>query len=112
EIVLIRNRVTKLKAANKAVSQQKQRKRKRIQKGKVLSFSASQDKSTKNPTTTSSSSKKGRGKVRADRAKLTQRRCSNYGGTRHNARTCEINKDSTVESSSNKNSTITNSTIK
>ncbi|KAF2176955.1 DDE-domain-containing protein [Zopfia rhizophila CBS 207.26] len=47
------------------------RKRKRIQKGGVLSFGAGQDKSTKDPTTTSSSSKKGRGKVRADGAKLT-----------------------------------------
>ncbi|KAF2195799.1 DDE-domain-containing protein [Zopfia rhizophila CBS 207.26] len=88
-----------------------ERKRKRIQKGGVLSFGAGQDKSTKDPTTTSSSSKKGRGKVRADGAKLTQRRCGNCGGTRHNARTCEIDEDSTVESSSNENSTITNSTI-
>ncbi|KAF2184629.1 DDE-domain-containing protein [Zopfia rhizophila CBS 207.26] len=90
-MVLIRDRVAELEAANKA------------------------DKSTKDPTTTSSSSKKGRGKARADGAKLTQRRCSNYSnysGTRHNARTCEINEDSTIESSSNKNSTITNSTIK
>ncbi|KAF2192032.1 hypothetical protein K469DRAFT_719093 [Zopfia rhizophila CBS 207.26] len=71
EMVLIRNHVTKLKVANKAVSQQKQRKRKRIQKEKVLSFSTGQDKSTKDPSTTSSSSKKGYGKVRADRAELT-----------------------------------------
>ncbi|KAF2174941.1 hypothetical protein K469DRAFT_703968 [Zopfia rhizophila CBS 207.26] len=49
EIVLIRDRVAELKAANKA----------RIQKGRVLSFSTSQDKSTKNPSTASSSSKKG-----------------------------------------------------
>ncbi|KAF2179169.1 hypothetical protein K469DRAFT_717441 [Zopfia rhizophila CBS 207.26] len=111
DMVLIRDRVAELEAANKAVSQRKQRKRKRIQKEEVLSFGAGQDKSTKDPTTTSSSSKKGRGKARADGAKLTQRRCSNYGETRHNARTCEINEDSTIESSSNKNSTITNSTI-
>ncbi|KAF2185334.1 DDE-domain-containing protein [Zopfia rhizophila CBS 207.26] len=111
DMVLICDRVAELEAANKAVSRRKQRKRKRIQKERVLSFGAGQDKSTKDSTTTSSSSKKGRGKVRVDGAKLTQRRCGNCGGTRHNARTCEINKDSTIESSSNENSTITNSTI-
>ncbi|KAF2179292.1 hypothetical protein K469DRAFT_472288, partial [Zopfia rhizophila CBS 207.26] len=87
EMVLIRDRVAELEAANKTVSRQKQRKRKRIQKGGVLSFSTGQNKSTKDPTTASSSSKKGRGKARADETKPTQRRCSNCGGTGHNART-------------------------
>ncbi|KAF2179643.1 DDE-domain-containing protein [Zopfia rhizophila CBS 207.26] len=71
EMVLIRDRVAELEAANKAASRQKQRKRKRIQKGGVLSFSTGQDKSTKDPSTASSSSKKGCGKVRADGAELT-----------------------------------------
>ncbi|KAF2174580.1 DDE-domain-containing protein [Zopfia rhizophila CBS 207.26] len=75
-------------------------------------FSTGQNKSTKDPTTASSSSKKGCRKVRANRAELTQRRCSNYSGTGHNARTYKINEDSTIESSSNENSTITNSTVK
>ncbi|KAF2189857.1 DDE-domain-containing protein [Zopfia rhizophila CBS 207.26] len=57
-------------------------------------------------------SKKGCGKARADRAELTQRRCGNCSGTRHNAQTCEINKESTIESSSDKNGTVTNSTVK
>ncbi|KAF2187152.1 hypothetical protein K469DRAFT_705706, partial [Zopfia rhizophila CBS 207.26] len=111
-MVLIYNRVAELKAANKAASQRKQRKRKRIQKGGVLSFSTGQDKSTKNPSTASSSSKKGCGKVRADGAEPTQRRCSNYSRTGHNARTYKIDKDSTIESSSNKNGTITDGTVK
>ncbi|KAF2177277.1 hypothetical protein K469DRAFT_697357 [Zopfia rhizophila CBS 207.26] len=87
QIVLWRDQITELKAANEVANRQKQRKRKRIQQGEVLTFKAS------------SHSKKSRGNARADRVELTQRRCRNCGGTEHNAQTCQINKESTIESS-------------
>jgi len=65
-MVLQRDQITELKAANKATIQRKQRKRKRIQQGGVLTYEAGLQLVAKNSPTTTSSSKKSRGKAGAD----------------------------------------------
>ena len=44
--------------------------------------------------------------ARPNGVKLTQRRYRNCGGTGHNAQTCQNNKESTIESSSDKESEV------
>ena len=66
QMVLWRDRITELKAANEAVTRRKQRKRKRIQQGGVLTFKAGSQLVAKDCTAITSSSKKSRGKARAD----------------------------------------------
>ena len=66
QMVLQRDQITKLKAANEAAIRRKQRKRKHIQQGGVLTYKAGLQLVTKNSPTTTSSSKKSWGKARVD----------------------------------------------
>jgi hypothetical protein len=57
------------------------------------------------------STRRSSGKVRADTGQPARRRCGNCGGTGHNARTCQIVEESTVESSSSDDTTVNNSSV-
>ena len=105
-MVLWCNQIAELKTANKTINQWKQHKKKHIQQGGVFTFEAGRQLFDKDFATATSSSKKSWGKATADGVKPTQRHYNNCGGTGHNAQTCQNNEESTVESSSNKESEV------
>ena len=65
-MVLWRDWITELKAANEAITQRRQCKRKRIQQRGVLTFKTGSQLVTEDSVTATFSSKKSRGKARAD----------------------------------------------
>jgi hypothetical protein len=75
------------------------RKRKQIQTGSTIEFGAGALQVAKSASAARTTSKKGGSRGSHKRPQPAQRRCGNYGGTGHNARTCQ--KDAEEDSESN-----------
>ena len=65
-MVLWRDWITELKAANEAITRRREYKKKRIQQGGVLTFETGSQLITEDSVTATSSNKKSWGKARAD----------------------------------------------
>jgi hypothetical protein len=106
----MRDRITSLKNTIEEATKRKSRKRKRIQQGGTLTYEAGLQLVPIENDTVVHSTKRSSGKSRGEGVQPTRRRCGTCGGTGHNARTCQIVEDSTIESSSSDGSTINGST--
>ena len=96
-LVLMRNQVAKLQAANEAATRRKSHKRKRIQQEGTLTFSEGVRLTTLKEFNARSDGKKAKKKARADAGTQSLRRCRTCGEAGHNARTCKKDARSTLD---------------
>ncbi len=93
---LMRDRIAALEQAVEQATKRRSRKRKRIQKGGILTYdTGSQLVSTEGGR--GENAEKGSGQLGADQAQPNQRRCRNCGRTGHNTRTCQIEREASIE---------------
>jgi hypothetical protein len=88
-LVLMRNQVAELQAANKAATQRRSYKRKRIQREGTLIVEEGQRLTALREFGARGDRKKAKKRVRAEGGELSQRRCGRCNETGHNARTCK-----------------------
>jgi hypothetical protein len=88
-LVLMRNQVAELQAANKAATQRKLYKRKRIQREGTLIVEEGQRLTALREFGARSDGKKAKKRVRAEGGEPSQRRYGRCNETGHNARTCK-----------------------
>jgi hypothetical protein len=96
-LVLMRNQVAELQAANEAATRRKSHKRKRIQQEGTLTVSEGVRLTTLKEFNARSDGKKATKKARADTGTQSLRRCGTCSETGHNARTCRKDAQSTVD---------------
>ena len=96
-LVLVRNQVAKLQAANEAATRRKSHKRKRIQRDGTLTVSEGVRLTTLKEFGARSDGKKAKKKVRIETGTQSSRHCSTCGEAGHNARTCKKDAQSTVD---------------
>jgi hypothetical protein len=89
QIVLMRNQVAELQAANKAATQRKSRKRKRVQKEGTLTVEEGVRLTTLKEFNARSDGKKAKKRARVEVGEPSQRRCSRCSEAGHNSRTCK-----------------------
>ena len=112
QVELMRDRIASLEKTVEEATKRKSRKRKRIQQGGTLTYKAGSELAPAEDNTVEYSTQRSSSKVRAGTVQPARRRCGTCGGTGHNARTCQIVEDSTVDSSSSDGSTVNDSTVK
>ena len=86
---LMRDRITSLKRANKAVIRRRQRKRKRIQKQGVLTKGAGEDLLAQREANQQIAHEERQGGERSGVSRQALARCSRCRETGHNSRTCK-----------------------
>lgn len=98
ENVLIKARVRELEEQVAEITKRKGRKRKRIQTDGTMEYSVGVSYVASKAQAASQSSKKARSSYRDEQALPGQRHYKNYRKTRHNARTCQKDKEEEEES--------------
>ena len=88
-LVLMRNQVAELQAANKAASRQKSHKRKQLQQEGILTVKEGIQLTALKEFRARSDGKRAKKKARADEGSQPSRRCGRCGEAGHNARTCK-----------------------
>ncbi len=96
-LVLMRNQVAELQAANKAATRCKSHKRKRIQQEGSLTFSEGVRLTALKEFNARSDGKKAKKKARVDTGTQSLKRCRTCGEAGHNARTCKKDAHNTVD---------------
>ena len=96
-LVLVRNQVAELQAANEAATRRKSHKRKRIQRDGTLTVSEGVRLTTLKEFGARSDGKKAKKKVRIETGTQSSRHCGTCGEAGHNARTCKKDAQSTVD---------------
>jgi hypothetical protein len=86
---LQRARIHELKEQLAEITKQKSRKRKRIQQGSTIEYRTAAAQVATEASAAPQRSKKARGSGDQELAQPALQRCGNCGGTRHNARTCK-----------------------
>ena len=89
QLVLVRNQVAELQAANEAATRRKSHKRKRIQQEGTLVVDEGLRLTTLKEFGARSDGKKVKKRVRVEVGEPSQRRCGRCGETGHNLRTCK-----------------------
>jgi hypothetical protein len=87
-LVLMRNQVAELQAANKATTQRKLHKRKRVRREGTLTVEEGQRLTALRDFRAHGDGKKAKKRVRAEGGAPSQRQCEQCNGTGHNAHTC------------------------
>ena len=88
-LVLMRNQVAELQAANQAATQRKSHRRKRVQREGTLTVEEGQRLTALNEFSARSDNKKAKTRARADEGDQPVRRCKQCGKAGHNSRTCK-----------------------
>jgi hypothetical protein len=88
QMVLMRNQVAELQAANEAATRRKSHKRKRIQKESTLVVTEGVRLTTLKEFNARSDRKKAKKSARVEVGKSSQRRCERCGEAERNVRTC------------------------
>ena len=96
-LVLVRNQVAKLQAANKAATRRKSHKRKRIQQEGTLTVSEGVRLTTLKEFNARSDGKKAKKRARVDIGTQSSRHCGTCGAAGHNARTCKKDAQSAID---------------
>ena len=91
-------RIAELKAQLAVITKRKGRKRKRLQTGGTLEFSTTANQVAAEASITVKKPRRGSGGNGQDQAPTTQRRCGKCGETRHNARTCQLDREPSPKS--------------
>jgi hypothetical protein len=96
-LVLVRNQVAELQAANEAATRRKSHKRKRIQREGTLTVSEGVRLTTLKEFNARSDGRRASRKARVETGTQCSRRCGTCGETGHNTRTCKNDVQDTVE---------------
>jgi hypothetical protein len=96
-LVLVRNQVAELHAANEAATRRKSHKRRRIQQDGTLTFGEGVRLTTLKEFNARSDGKKAKKKARTDAGTQSSRHCSTCDEAGHNARTCKKDAQGTVD---------------
>jgi hypothetical protein len=88
-LVLMRDQVAELQAANKAATQRRSHKRKRVQREGTLTVEEGQRLTALREFGARGDGKKAKKRVRAEGGEPSQRRCGQCNKTGHNVRTCK-----------------------
>ena len=96
-LVLMRNQVAELQAANEAATRRKSHKRKRIQQEGTLTFAEGVRLTTLKEFNARSDGKKAKKRARVETGTQYLRRCGTCSEAGHNARTCKKDAQSTVD---------------
>jgi ribosomal protein L32 len=96
-LVLVRNQVAELQAANEAATRRKSHKRKWIQQEGTLTVSEGVRLTTLKEFNARSDGKKAKKRARVKTGTQSLRRCGTCGEVGHNARTCKNNAQGTVD---------------
>ena len=95
-LVLVRNQVAELQAANKAATRRKSHKRKRIQQEGTLIVSEGVRLTTLKEFNARGDGKRASKKARGETGTQSSRHCGTCGAAGHNARTCRKDAQSTI----------------
>ena len=96
-LVLVRNQVAELQAANEAATRRKSHKRKRIQREGTLTVSEGVRLTTLKEFNARSDGKRASKKARVGTGTQSLKRCSMCSKVGHNARTCKNNAQGTTD---------------
>ena len=96
-LVLVRNQVARLQAANEAATRRRSHKRKQIQREGTLTVSEGVRLTTLKEFNARSDGKKASKKARVKLGTQSLRRCGTCSEAGHNARTCRKDAQSTVD---------------
>ena len=96
-LVLVRNQVADLQAANEAATRRKSHKRKRIQQEGTLTVSEGVRLTTLKEFNACGNGKRASKKARGETGTQSLRRCGICSKAGHNARTCKNNAQDTIE---------------
>ena len=97
EVALLRAEVKTLRAANSSLAKRRRAKKTRVREGGTLSIGEGQDLLDQRDADTQLGEETRASSSRARRARPRERRCGIYGNTGHNARTCEIDGNTSKE---------------